>query len=150
MVKIYFAGSIRGGREDAPLYSRIIALLQEHGQVLTEHIGDESLTSMGEDGTSDIAIYERDLAWLREADVLVAEVSIASHGVGYVIGRAEALGKPVLCLYRRQVGQRLSAMLAGNPRLRCETYTSVEELPPLLERFLQDLEDRSRSSITPR
>jgi hypothetical protein len=28
-------------------------------------------------------------------------------------------------------------MLAGNPALRCETYESVEELRPILERFLQ-------------
>jgi hypothetical protein len=39
-IKIYFAGSIRGGREDAAFYHQIIALLIEYGEVLTEHIGD--------------------------------------------------------------------------------------------------------------
>jgi len=34
-VRIYFAGSIRGGRDDAMLYQRIIALLTEYGEVLT-------------------------------------------------------------------------------------------------------------------
>ena len=136
-MNIYFAGSIRGGRGDAALYRQIITLLMEYGAVLTEHVGDTSLTRAGEDGPSDEAIYERDMAHLAEADVVVAEVTLPSHGVGYEVARAEALGKPVLCLHRRGAGRRLSAMLAGNPALRCETYDSVEELGPILERFLR-------------
>lgn len=138
-MKIYFAGSIRGGRDDAAQYRQIIALLMEYGEVLTEHIGDASLTYAGEDGLVDEAIYERDMAWMTEADAVVAEVTVPSHGVGYEIARAEALGKPVLCLHRRVTGQRLSAMLAGNPTLRCETYDSVDQLKPILEQFLRGL-----------
>ena len=137
-MKIYFAGSIRGGRDDAALYRQIIALLKEYGEVLTEHVGDAGLTRAGEDEPSDKAIYGQDMAWLAEADVVIAEVTIPSHGVGYEIAQAEALGKPVLCLHRRGTGRRLSAMLAGNPALRCETYDSVEELRPILKRFFQD------------
>lgn len=37
---IYFCGSIRGGRDDAALYRRIIDQLKEYGDVLTEHIAD--------------------------------------------------------------------------------------------------------------
>lgn len=36
--KIYFAGSIRGGREDAALYQRIIQYINKTEVVLTEHI----------------------------------------------------------------------------------------------------------------
>lgn len=46
-LRIYFAGSIRGGREDAQLYHRIIGLLQRYGTVLTEHVGDPSLVESG-------------------------------------------------------------------------------------------------------
>jgi nucleoside 2-deoxyribosyltransferase len=138
-MKIYFAGSIRGGRGDASLYQQIIALLREYGEVLTEHVGDESLTVVGEDGPSDAAIYERDMAWLMEADVVVAEVTVPSHGVGYEIARAEGLGKPVLCLYRPGTARRLSAMLAGSSGLQCEVYSSVTELGPILDRFLSSL-----------
>ena len=62
-MKIYFAGSIRGGRDDAALYRQIIVMLMEYGEVLTEHGGDASLTRAGEDGPSDGAIYGRDMAW---------------------------------------------------------------------------------------
>ncbi|MDY7077809.1 MAG: nucleoside 2-deoxyribosyltransferase [Chloroflexota bacterium] len=135
-MKIYFAGSIRGGRDDVSLYHHIIAVLAEHGKVLTEHVSDASLTRAGEDGLSDEAIYERDMAWMAEADVVIAEVTIPSHGVGYEVARAELLGKPVLCLHRPIAGRRLSAMLAGNSTLRCETYDSVAELELILARFL--------------
>ncbi len=50
--KIYFAGSIRGGREDVVLYSRIIRLLQKYGTVLTEHVGDLALEKSGTSGMS--------------------------------------------------------------------------------------------------
>lgn len=36
--KIYFAGSIRGGRVDAALYQRIIQYINKTEVVLTEHI----------------------------------------------------------------------------------------------------------------
>lgn len=36
--KIYFAGSIRGGRVDAALYQRIIQYINRTDVVLTEHI----------------------------------------------------------------------------------------------------------------
>ena len=47
--KIYFAGSIRGGRVDAALYRRMIAWMREGDTVLTEHVGDLSLSPL-EDG----------------------------------------------------------------------------------------------------
>ena len=87
-MKIYFAGSIRGGRDDADLYLQIIDHLRQYGEVLTEHVGDKNLKLLGEDGLTDDYIHKRDLEWVLESDVLVAEVSTASLGVGYEIGRA--------------------------------------------------------------
>jgi nucleoside 2-deoxyribosyltransferase len=145
-MKIYFAGSIRGGRDDAALYQQIIALLRGHGEVLTEHVGDADLTRVGENGLHDRAIYERDMAWLEAADAVIAEVTVPSHGVGYEIARAEMLGKPVLCLHRRYDGQRLSAMLAGNVALRCESYATVRELTPILQTFFSHPPARSSSN----
>lgn len=131
-MKIYFAGSITGGRDDASLYAEVIKLLQRHGTVLTEHIGLSTLTAYGED-KSLADIFSRDVAWVREADVLVAEVTQPSLGVGYEIGLAESLGKKVICLYRPTEGRRLSAMISGNSYIVTISYTSIEELPTLLE-----------------
>ena len=81
-MKIYFSGSVSGGRKDVELYLQIILQLKEHGLVLTEHIGDARLDARGEPGLSDVEIHDRDLAWLRQADCLVAEVTTPSLGVG--------------------------------------------------------------------
>ncbi|XP_064411493.1 5-hydroxymethyl-dUMP N-hydrolase isoform X2 [Latimeria chalumnae] len=89
--KIYFCGSICGGREDVALYGRAVRKLQRFGAVLTEHVGNPDIS-------------ER---------VVVAEVTQPSLGVGYEIGRAVALNKRILCLFRPLTGRVLSAMIRG-------------------------------------
>lgn len=42
--KVYFAGSIRGGRVDAALYKRIIDYIKQTDTVLTEHIGKSNMS----------------------------------------------------------------------------------------------------------
>lgn len=124
-MKIYFAGSIRGGRQDAELYHKVIAALKEKHQVLTEHVGDLSLSSTEDKG--DKAIYEQDMAWLRESDLVVAECTQVSLGVGYELAYAEAHGKEVHIFYRPKETQ-LSAMLSGNEYFHIHQYNSEEEL----------------------
>jgi nucleoside 2-deoxyribosyltransferase len=135
-MKIYFAGSIRGGREDAALYFQIIEYLKTFADVLTEHIGDPSLTSVGDDGPNDKFIHDRDLDWLKSSDVLVAEVTTVSMGVGYEIGRAVQAGKKVLCLFRPNSGKNLSAMISGCDDLELINYETLEEAKKAISKFL--------------
>jgi hypothetical protein len=136
-MKIYFAGAIRGGRQDADRYRQIIGLLKTYGDVLTEHVGNKD-PARAESDMSDEAIYARDMSWLEEADVLIAEVTVPSHGVGFEIARGETLEKGILCVYRREAAHRLSALIAGNPNVRCERYKHLEQLRPILETFLRE------------
>jgi 2'-deoxynucleoside 5'-phosphate N-hydrolase len=136
-MKIYFAGSIRGGREDAALYSQIIEYLKTFGEVLTEHVGDPNLTNLGDDGPTDRFIHNRDLDWLLSADVVVAEVTTVSMGVGYEIGRAVAAGKKVLCLFRPDSGKNLSAMITGCPELEVFGYGNLDEAKSAVSAFLE-------------
>ena len=136
-MKIYFAGSIRGGREDAALYLKIIDYLKTYGEVLTEHVGDPNLTDLGDDGPTDKFIHDRDLEWLQSADVLVAEVTSVSMGVGYEIGRAVESGKKVLCLFRPESGKNLSAMISGCEDLHLVNYRNLDEAKQAIDRFLK-------------
>ena len=140
-MKIYFSCSIRGARPDPETIPRLIGHLKGRGTVLTEHIGD--VLGGDEFDVSDEEIFVRDASWLREADALVAEVTAPSLGVGYEIGVAEALGKPVLCLYRRRPGERLSAMIAGNRRLIVREYDAPEEAFGLIDEFLESRRAKS-------
>lgn len=131
MKKIYFAGSIRGGRGDALLYQQIIDELKTFGTVLTEHIGSQGMHS----DKSNREIHEQDMRWLNESDVLIGEVTTPSLGVGYEIGHAVAMGKPVICLYRQMEETPLSAMIGGSPGITCHKYRDFEEI----RRILKDL-----------
>jgi hypothetical protein len=139
-VKIYFAGSIRGGRQDAELYRHIIAHLQTKGTVLTEHIGHGGLTPDGELNMSDREIYDRDLEWLTRSEVVVAEVTNPSLGVGFEIAMASRMNKRTLCLFRPAPGSRLSAMIAGCPDVTVYAYQTVEEAAVIIDRFLAQQE----------
>lgn len=128
-MKVYFAGSIRGGRKDAELYRKLIAALKEKHQVLTEHVGDLSLSTVEDKG--DKAIYEQDTAWLRDCDIVVAECTQVSLGVGYELAYAEAHGKEVHIFYCSKETQ-LSAMLAGNERFHIHQYADEAEILALV------------------
>jgi nucleoside 2-deoxyribosyltransferase len=135
-MKIYFAGSIRGGREDKDLYLEIINLLKSYGEVLTEHIGDANISQMGEQTATEF-IFNRDMDWLRSADVVVAEVTRPSLGVGYELGLAETLHKKVLCLYREMPEKSLSAMIRGNSAFMVKDYAGLADLPEIFNNFLK-------------
>ena len=89
----------------------------------------------------DHEIYELDKGWLKDADTLVAEVSSPSLGVGYEIGRVEAMGKPILCLYRRQEGRRLSAIIGGNRKPMIVEYDREEEALSAMDDFINALKE---------
>lgn len=137
-MKIYFAGSIRGGRDDKEIYFKIIKLLSEYGSVLTEHIGKSELSDMGEISLTDEQIYKRDIAWINESDVVIAEVTRPSLGVGYEIAYAELKGKKLVCLFREiEIGKRVSAMISGDSNIEVINYTVVEELPDILRKIFK-------------
>lgn len=126
-MNIYFACSITGGREFQPVYEAITRALLADGHVIpTAHLAEAGVVDE-EKVIAPAAVYARDVAWIRGSRVLIAEVSVPSHGVGYEIAFALGLGKPVLCLY--QQGRSVSKMISGNPdpNLRLASYQTMEE-----------------------
>ncbi len=136
MKKVYFAGSIRGGRTDAELYKRVISYIQRTDRVLTEHVGSPELNVLEQGKDRDKAIYEQDTGWLRECDVVIAECTSPSLGVGYELAYAEAHGKPVHIFYDRTKTQ-LSAMLTGDGYFRIHPYETEGEIYPELDVILR-------------
>ena len=134
-MKIYFAGSIRGGRNDAELYQRMIAYIQRQHTVLTEHVGDLSKSMTEGLANRDQAIYEQDTAWLRESDLVIAECTTPSLGVGYELAYAEKYQKPVHIFYDKS-RTKISAMLSGNAYFQLHPYRNEEELYRILDEVL--------------
>jgi 2'-deoxynucleoside 5'-phosphate N-hydrolase len=138
MTKIYFAASIRGGRDNSSVYDFIVNELRTYGKVLTEHIISKTTTHLGSTGDSR-SIYSQDIRWLHQADVLIAEVTQPSFGVGYEIAHAEHVGKTVLCLYRPSPNKSLSAMIAGSPFCRVQEYKNEAEIEQILADYFKEL-----------
>ncbi|TYL39595.1 nucleoside 2-deoxyribosyltransferase [Natronococcus pandeyae] len=135
---IFFSGSIRGGRDDVDLYGKLVDLLQQHGTVLSEHVGTEGIEAdQKEAGLSDGDIHDQDVAWLQQAEIVVAEVTTPSLGVGYELGRAVAWEKPVLCLYRPDAEHELSAMVRGNGAVEVTEYRTPAEVESVLDEFVR-------------
>jgi hypothetical protein len=61
--------------------------------------------------------------------------------VGYEIGHVEALGKPILCLYRKQEGRRLSAMIGGNRSLKIVEYDSEDKALKAMDDFINAIKE---------
>jgi len=140
-LEIYFACSIRGGRDDAESYAKIVEHTKTQATVLTEIFADGKLSAHGSSGTSE-EIYAKDIAWVRQADGVIAEVTNPSLGVGYEIAKAEEWGKPVLALFREDGSRRLSAMIDGSPSLEIVRYTELDEAFDAINVFVQKLRER--------
>ena len=135
-MNIYFACSLTGGREFESVYQTIVHALTEEGhRVLTVHLVESNVMEV-EAAVSPSEVYSRDVAWIRSCDVLVAEVSVPSHGVGYEVGFALGIEKPVLALY--QEGRKVSKMISGNPdkNLTLKKYAATGEAIQILTQFL--------------
>uniref|UniRef100_A0A2K5MB24 2'-deoxynucleoside 5'-phosphate N-hydrolase 1 n=1 Tax=Cercocebus atys TaxID=9531 RepID=A0A2K5MB24_CERAT len=101
--------------------------------------GSQQACEWEEAAGGDRLIHERDLAWLQQADVVVAEVTQPSLGVGYELGRAVAFNKRILCLFRPQSGRVLSAMIRGaadGSRFQVWDYEEGE-VEALLDRYFE-------------
>ncbi len=138
MKKIYFACSIRGGREDAKTYAALVEHIKTKANVLTEIFADGKLTSQGMNKPSK-AIWQTDMNWIKEADAVIAEVTNPSLGVGYEISKAEDMGKPVLALFYNDKERKLSAMIDGSPNVKTIHYTELIDAKQAIDDFVSAL-----------
>ncbi|XP_054456623.1 2'-deoxynucleoside 5'-phosphate N-hydrolase 1-like isoform X2 [Anoplopoma fimbria] len=141
-MKLYFCGSVRGGRDDVHVYQRIVHALQRYGSVLSEHVSYSEVTEREvATATGEQFIHDRDVDWLRQSDVVVAEVTQPSLGVGYELGRAVAMEKKIFCLFRPASGRSLSAMIRGadNADLFVVKDYSEDDVENVLEEFFNNL-----------
>ena len=125
-MNIYLACTVRGDRGAVAVARALADALECMGHtVLTRHLLDDNVES-AESALTERAVFERDLQWLHAADVVIAEASGSSYGVGfevgYVLGRSDVSAQRVLLLYdiaRRSVVSRL---ISGNAHPNCTTY----------------------------
>jgi len=141
-MRIYLACTVRGDRGGVEAGRSIARHLHQRGhEVLTTHLLADNVEA-AESALTEVAVYRRDIDWLSSCDLLVAEASGSSYGVGfevgYVLGRAPRTGQRVVLVYDRTRQSAISRLITGNCDSACRTfgYGSVDELIAWLDRQL--------------
>jgi len=145
---IYLACTVRGDRGAVAALRGLADWLEREGHtVLTRHLLADDVEA-SESTLTERDVFERDMKWLDDADVLIAEASGSSYGVGfevgYVLGRSERSRQRVLLLFDAARRDRVSRLIAGNAHPCCTTcaYGSVVELQCAVQDFLTPVAGR--------
>lgn len=90
-------------------------------------------------------IHDRDYKWEMESDVGVFEISNASLGVGGEISDMTHLGKPVLCLFKRELKDKVSAYIQGkmgsqyvNTPFEIYAYETLNDAKNKIRKFVEN------------
>jgi len=93
---IYFAGAVSAQEYDTAGYSDILKELNKYGDLTNK----ENYDPAGADLNAE-EVFMRMEKQLEKANIIIADISTPSHGVGREIGYAQFERKiPVLCLYK--------------------------------------------------
>ena len=136
-MKIYLGFTVAGNRSSLEAARKILAILQSMGhEVLTSHLVQEDAW----DADRRVApqdIFARDMRWLAQCDLFVAEVSGSSFGLGFETGYLlGATDKKTILFYERGVEQRISLLITGNTLQNCDLvrYAGLDELGDLVRK----------------
>jgi 2'-deoxynucleoside 5'-phosphate N-hydrolase len=116
-MRIYLGVTVRGDRSALEAARYVARRLQERGhEILTAHLLLDDVEGM-EQTRSDQEVYLRDMAWVESCDVLVAEASGSSYGVGfevgYLLGRAPRSGQRAIVMFRQDRRPTISRLITG-------------------------------------
>jgi nucleoside 2-deoxyribosyltransferase len=140
-IKIYLAGSMAAGRDFESGIKLISEKLEKLGcKIITKN----NVVQNNKNSIKPINlrnrkyIMKRDKKWLKSSDLVIAEVSQYSHGVGYEHAYAEFQGKPILLLRSKAlIGQKYSAFLDGTDYKKLMfSFYDAKNLDQILGKFI--------------
>src|SRR3989344_1849154 len=157
MIKVYFAGAIRGDRIVADTIKYLIDYIKINLQipVLSEHVGSENpveeFARKIKKSIDDLLaedIETQDIQWLDQSTHVIAEISGASTGTGREIEYARTkdhFGKipaKILVLYHREREYSASPMIRGMksekyPNVTVKNYDTLDEAKDIVKDFLR-------------
>jgi hypothetical protein len=142
-MKIYFGFTVAGDRSSLEAARKIVELVVQMGhEVLTRHLVEDNAWEADRLITPK-EVYLRDMKWLEQCDLFMAEVSGSSFGLGletgYLLG---ANTKKVVLFYRRNVETKISLLITGitHPNCRLTPYSDLDEIEVWIRNNMSQLE----------
>ena len=130
-MKIYFGFTVAGDRSTVGVARKIVQTLEEMGhEVLTRHLLRDDAWEADRKITPQ-EVFQRDMRWLKECDLFIAEVSGSSFGLGFETGHLlGATTKKVILFYRRDLESKLSLLITGLSHANCRLvpYSDFDEV----------------------
>ena len=152
-MKVYFGFTVAGDRSSLATARRMVEVLEAMGhEVLTRHLVEDDAAQLDRSIPAE-AVFERDMNWLRQCDIFIAEVSGSSFGLGfetgYVLGSSD---RQAVLFYRRDAAPRISLLITGNTHPNCvlEPYGEAEEMEARLRGVMGGRGEPEEGSRNPR
>ena len=115
---------------------KIVDVLQSMGhEVLTSHLLREDAWE-GDRRLPPQEVFARDMRWLAQCDIFIAEVSGSSFGLGFETGYLlGATQKKTILFYERAAEPKISLLIVGNTHPNCvlAPYSRLDELEELVQ-----------------
>lgn len=131
-MKVYFCGSMTGSREKQENYEIIIDFINEFATVINPFVKDKEVIDYDPE-----YIFKRDSANMKACDIVVADITIPSTGVGFELGNFYNLDKPVLVVYDENFPSP-STLPRGADKFLVKSYNTIEEEKNIIKAFLEE------------
>lgn len=143
-MKITFVATIKGKQQYQSEYNAIVSILTSLGAtVFHEHVtrySQDDLDKMSDDDR--VEFHDKIFHKIKDCDVVVAEGSSSSMGVGFLISSALELQKPTIFLFKGKKPTNILGFLEENEKLIVLEYRDVGELKELLRNALDYASDK--------
>jgi hypothetical protein len=141
-MKIYFGFTVAGDRSSLHAARKIVDVLTRMGhEVLTRHLVNDDAWEADRRITAQ-EVYARDMHWLHQCELFIAEVSGSTFGLGFEAGYLlGATAKTVILFYRRELADKISLLISGNthPNCRLAPYSELDEIENLIAKNLSQV-----------
>jgi 2'-deoxynucleoside 5'-phosphate N-hydrolase len=142
-MKIYFSASITEDEKVKGYYKQIISALEGMGHTVlqygSDHLKPSELLNRSDEQIE--SAYKMLDKLMKQADLIVTEVSYPSIGVGYEISEAVSQKKPVLALSHKEAGFQPLATLQGNKSKYIEYHQYDNDIEGILKTFIDKARD---------
>lgn len=115
MVKIYFGCSMSGGHGNVSReeLKKIHNCIEELGYELASKYQTSEEAIKNDRKSESTYIHDRDYTWLTESEIGIFEISNPSTGTGGEISDMVHLERPVLCLFKKDLEDKVSKYPIG-------------------------------------